>query len=128
LNGVWNEKLGRKAGGLVDRLNVDHHCGILYRRKDGSLYTFPADGGKQNGPLIVEKSFAGAFMYRRMLYLAIWRVKPLRGGGYAPVDADTEANAGRISLDNPSRLLEFKEGSGKPLPSSKTPVKNVKKG
>jgi hypothetical protein len=123
--GVWNEKAKMKVGGLADHLNVDHHCGILYRRKDGSLYTFPADGGKQNGPLIEEKSFAEAFKSRRLLYLAIWRVKPLRDGGYAPLEA--EKNAGGISVDNPSRLIEFKEGSGKPLPGSKLPVKNVKK-
>lgn len=100
--------------------NQDHHCGVLYKR-GGELMTFPADGGGKSGPPIVVKDFARAFMSRQMLYLAFWRVKPLRPGGYAAADAEKLQR--EISVDNVSRMIEWSKGGGGSV--KRKPVKNV---
>ncbi|APR86690.1 hypothetical protein A7982_12039 [Minicystis rosea] len=86
---------------LFDHVIFDHHAGILYRKEDGALYTFSADS---NGP-IQEKPFVATLRRKKNLWMAVWRLEPLRPGGYAPLAA--ERNEGRISIDNPPRFIQW---------------------
>jgi hypothetical protein len=101
---------------LINNVTWDHHAGILLVRAPGGgplsdqsegkeLWTFSADGGKTPGPLIEFKKFTDADLKRRFLHMAIWRLKPLAPGGFAP--ADTRNNAGGISVDNPPRFIRW---------------------
>jgi hypothetical protein len=105
---VWDlpEKNAQEAALLTSMRNglvPDHHCGVLLKRPD-ELKTFSADSPTKTE--IVMRSFGKVDLTKRkLLYLGFWRLKPLRKGGYAPLDA--EPNAGGISIDNPPRFIEW---------------------
>jgi hypothetical protein len=100
---------------LKDKVNWDHHAGILLVREKGGglltatskekeLWTFSADGASTPGPLIVKKKFADHDLRRKFLHLGIWRLKALTGG-FAPAEA--KDNAGKISIDLPPRFIHW---------------------
>jgi hypothetical protein len=101
---------------LKNFIVIDHHAGLLLLRAPGGgpltssttareLWTFSADGAKTPGPKIELKRFADSDLGRRFLHLAIWKLKPLRPGGFAPADA--EDNAGEVNIENPPRFIKW---------------------
>jgi hypothetical protein len=102
---------------LRDFVIWDHHAGVLLKRSAGGvkpptgtndeLWKFAADGSKVPGPIIKVEPFANLVSRKAQnnLHMAIWRLKPLRPGGFAPVDA--ESNAGSISIDELSRFIHW---------------------
>jgi hypothetical protein len=98
-------------------MNVDHHGGLLLKRgknraspegvapEDIELWTFSADGTYDNPEPIVLRPFAQTMRgaYRVLSHWAIWRLKPLRPGGYAP----NLPNEGKVSVNNPPRFIHW---------------------
>ena len=82
----------------------DHHGGILMPRGAGGaerqagspveIWKFSADGDEGNRLPIIQRPFPPK--KDEFLHLAIWRLKPLRPGGYAPDDPATRAQAQRV--------------------------------
>lgn len=101
---------------------VDHHAGVVYRKPDGKLYTFSAD----SGGAIHEKTFLSMMNRKKNLWMAFWRLLPLRKGGFAPEAA--EKSGCKVSVDNPCRFIEWVGGGGaqttnKQASTRKQPVK-----
>lgn len=106
---VWDLKENDPdAGTLIRDLrsllgnNVDHHAGVLIKH-NGDLYTFSADSG---AAITLRRFGSRDVVTRKFFHIAIWRLKSLRPGGYAP--ESEEKNAGGISIDNPSRFVWWK--------------------
>lgn len=99
-------------------LNFDHHCGLLLRRGPDNtsaagvdadqieLWTFSADGSPSNKKAIKMKPFSDYFTQidrQKLMHLAIWKLKPLRPGGFAPfVGCSPE-----LDLDAPPRFIRW---------------------
>jgi hypothetical protein len=101
---------------LKSQVNWDHHAGILLKRASGGgprtgaegeeveLWTFSADSGSTTpGPLIRMKTLAGALKGSKFQMLAIWKLKALRPGGFAPA----VTNEGSIDVDAPPRFVHW---------------------
>jgi hypothetical protein len=107
----------------VTLIELDHHGGIVMPRGAGGvpreqgtgveLWKFSADGTVRNRLPIILRRYTPA--PGDFLHLALWRLKPLRPGGYAPDDAATRAQEQRaggrgqeadgVDVDAPPRFL-----------------------
>lgn len=116
-------------------LALGHHCGVLLKRgpkgepltgaagSEVKLWKFSADNdvGKDGGEWLreygkgIHKGAKNEFMH-----LAIWRLKDLRTGGFAPQDQQTRGNRGKLSLDSPPRFIFPKD----PPPQTPTQTRN----
>lgn len=107
---------------LEHHLNTDHHGGLLLKRlrggdpplpdskpEDCELWTFSADGGPHTpGPKIRWKNFADEVLplhKHSFFHLAIWKLKSLPSGGYAP--GEPEDNEGNVDTNDPPRFIHW---------------------
>jgi hypothetical protein len=104
---------------LEKYLDNDHHGGILLKRlrggdpplpnstpEDCELWTFSADGSSVPGPAITMKKLADNDLHtRKFFHIAIWKLKSLPSGGYAP--GETEDNEGHIDTNEPPRFIHW---------------------
>ncbi|MEA2560333.1 MAG: hypothetical protein QOH06_1837 [Acidobacteriota bacterium] len=106
-------------------VNWDHHGGILLKRGPGGsdptgveaskleLWYFPADGRENNPRPIIMKSMLDPNEPAKhrltindwFVHLAIWKLRPLRDGGFAP--QSFLGNPGGLSIDEPPRFVHW---------------------
>ncbi len=121
---IWHLDPGQPAERAVirtlcKRLNTDHHGGILLKRgpnrtsprgvapDDIELWTFSADGtNNAPKPIILRElreTMQGA--YRTFAHWAIWKLRDLRPGGYAPLVASPPKDG--VGVNNPPRFIHW---------------------